>query len=142
MNSKPLLARRVQFRCAHLYHQPQISRDENQKIFGACFSPHGHGHTYTLEAYFQGDIDPVTGMILNLTEVDEILNRALEPVRDKHRNFEVAEFKTKIPTTENLALFLKGRIEDQIKTRPARLSRLRLYESDSLWVDIIEERPT
>jgi 6-pyruvoyltetrahydropterin/6-carboxytetrahydropterin synthase len=141
MKPQTLLARKTQFRCAHLYNQKQFSSQKNAEVFGACFSPHGHGHTYSLEAYFKGEIDPLTGMIINLTEVDAILNKAVERVSDKHLNFEVEEFKDKVPTTENLALFLREGLLRELQRRAPQvhLHRLRLYESEDLWVDLVEE---
>lgn len=138
---KTSLARKIQFRCAHLYNQPQMSEEENKNVFGPCFSPHGHGHTYTLEAYFTGPIDPITGMIINLTEVDSLLKETLQLVEDKHLNFEVEYFKSNIPTTENLAHFLVVHLKENINKKLSphsqiHLERIRLYESEDLWVDL------
>lgn len=114
-----------------------MSADENKTVFGPCYSPHGHGHTYTLEAYFTGPIDPVTGMIINLTEVDSLLKETLQLVQDKHLNFEVDFFKTNIPTTENLAHFLMAQLNKNLNDPlKIRLERIRLYESEDLWVDL------
>ena len=137
--AKTLLARKAQFRCAHLYQQKEFSQDENRETFGLCYSPHGHGHTYTLEVYFNGEIDPLTGMIINLTEVDALLAKAIAPINDKHLNFEVPEFKEKIPTTENLAHYLYKNIRELLPSKAVQLSRMRLYESESLWVDLLDE---
>ncbi len=134
-----LLARKAQFRSAHLYQQPQFSDEKNLETFGLCYSPHGHGHTYTLEVYFKGEIDPLTGMIINLTEVDALLGKVIAPIQDKHLNFEVPEFKDKVPTTENLAHYLFDAIQRLLPSQAIEVSRLRLYESDSLWVDLLGE---
>src|SRR5690606_19649525 len=131
-----LLARKAHFRCAHYYAQNQFSPEKNKEIFGACYTPHGHGHTYSLEAYFEGEIDSLTGMIINLTEVDALLKASLSPVQDKHLNLEVPEFKDLIPTTENLAHYLMNQLNQNFKNSKVKIHRLRLYESDSLWVDL------
>ena len=139
MKTTTLLARKLQFRCAHLYHQEQFSEQKNQEIFGACFSPHGHGHTYALEVYFNGEVDPLTGMIINLTEIDSLLKETVAPLHDKHLNFEVEYFKSRIPTTENLAHYLWTRLHENFRSPQAQITQLRLYESESLWVDVVAD---
>lgn len=138
MSISTVLARRTQFRCAHLYRQQEFTHQQNQENFGLCYSPHGHGHTYTLEAYFSGPIDSLTGMIINLTEVDSLLKETLSPLKDKHLNFEVEEFKSQVPTTENLAHYIYEKLEKGLAVhQTVKLNRIRLYESDDLWVDLL-----
>jgi 6-pyruvoyltetrahydropterin/6-carboxytetrahydropterin synthase len=134
--SSTRLARRKAFQCMHLYKVEQFSEAQNRKTFGACFTPHGHGHNYEMEAYFEGPVDPVTGMIVNLADVDQWLDEAVRPLVDKHLNFEVAEFREQVPTTENLAQFLKSKLQARLNGSPVHLFKLRLYESEDLWVDI------
>src|SRR5258708_33794244 len=87
-----LLTRKIEFAASHLYHNPQLSAEENGRIFGKCNNPHGHGHNYTLEVTVAGEPDPVTGMVLDLKELKEILEREITQRMD-HRflNYEVAE---------------------------------------------------
>ena len=85
------LTRKIEFSASHLYHNPQLSAEENRRIFGKCNNPHGHGHNYTLEVTVAGEPDPVTGMVLDLKELKEILEREITQRMD-HRflNYEVA----------------------------------------------------
>ncbi len=131
------LARRVHFSCGHRYFQPKLSEQENKEIFGLCYSEHGHGHNYVLEAYLEGPIDPLTGMVINLMQVDEILKTVTNELDHKHLNFDVPAFKDQVPTTENVVRFCFQRIQAELNksANRAQLSAVRLYENDDLWVD-------
>lgn len=133
---KAQLVRRVHFSSAHRYFAPELSEDENRSTFGLCYSQHGHGHNYILDAHFQGPIDPITGMIINLADVDQILKQVTNALDHHHLNQDVPEFKDKVPTTENIACYLYNKIQQALQVRPGiELSRVRLYEADDLWVD-------
>jgi len=130
------LSRKVQFQCLHKYELKNFSEQQNQETFGACYTEYGHGHTYSLVGYFNGPIDAETGMIINLKDVDDLLKSAVQPLAGKHLNFEVSEFKEAVPTTENVLLWLAKDLQKKVKSFPSvTLSRLRLYETDNLWVD-------
>jgi len=131
------LVRSVYFECLHRYENPKWSAEENQKVFGACYTPHGHGHTYKMEVCVSGPIDPVTGMVINLKELDEEINKVIAGVAGKHLNFEVAEFRDSVPTTENLLNYLYERLKLQFKDK-VYLEKVRLYENTDLWVDQFE----
>src|SRR6266852_3097289 len=89
-----LLTRKIEFAASHVYHNPNLSAEENRRIFGKCNNPHGHGHNYTLEVTVAGEPDPVTGMVLDLKELKEILDREVTQRMD-HRflNYEVSVLK-------------------------------------------------
>lgn len=133
------LARRRDFSCNHRYEVRAWTEAQNREVFGACFTPNGHGHNYELEVYLSGAVDTQSGMILNLVEVDAILSEVIKPVAGKHLNFEVAEFKDKVPTTELLAQFLFERCQKLFANTRGRLVKLRLYEYEDLWVDVWPE---
>ena len=130
-----VLARRKGFKCLHRYVVPEWTDSANSSTFGTCFTPHGHGHDFELEVYLQGPIDSQTGMILNLSEVDKILNEVIEPIDGKHLNFEVTEFKDKVPTTELIANFIFAKLDGRFPA-PIKLVKMRLYEYADLWVDV------
>ena len=103
---------------------------------GRDANPNGHGHNYTLEVTLEGDPDPVTGMVIDLKEVKEILNReVVEPMDHRHLNHEVPPFDRIVPTTENIAVEIWRRLAPQFATASARLKNVRLYETDDLYVD-------
>lgn len=132
------LARRRSFQCLHRYEVKDWSETQNLQEFGACFTPHGHGHNYEIEAYFEGAIDKTTGMILNLMDVDHLLERVIGPLEGKHLNFEIVEFNDRVPTTEMLAEYLSIKLLATMKSthKTLRLVKIRLYESENLWVDV------
>lgn len=129
------LARRRSFQCLHKYVVPEWTDSANSSVFGACFTPHGHGHNYELEVYIEGTLQQDTGMIINLTDVDKILKEAVEPLHGKHVNLEIPELKGLVPTTERLAHFLGKRLAPKFPA-PLKLVKIRLYEYEDLWVDL------
>ena len=128
------LTRKLEFSASHLYHNPALSAEENQRVFGKCNNPHGHGHNYTLEVTIAGEPDPVTGMVLDLKELKEILHCEITQRMD-HRflNYEVAELKNQIPTCENVVRVIWNLLETKIPQ--GQLHRVRLYESADLFAD-------
>jgi 6-pyruvoyltetrahydropterin/6-carboxytetrahydropterin synthase len=135
---RAIVARRRLFSSAHFYFQPRFTREQNLEHFGRCYTPHGHGHNYVIEAFVEGPIDSRTGLVMNLADLDQILFKVTDPLDHQHLNFDHAEFKDKVPTTENIALFLKREISNELAaTHPGlRLNRLRLFETDDLWVEV------
>jgi len=130
-----ILSRKIYFSCAHRYHKDSWSDEKNREVFGVCNNPHGHGHNYELEVGIKGPVDPDTGMVMNLTDLDRLLKeQIMAPLDHRFLNFEVDFFKTEIPTTENIVIFCWNQIEAHLKG-PARLHHLRLYETPDLFVD-------
>jgi len=124
----------MEFSASHLYHNPAFSAEENRRVFGKCNNPHGHGHNYVLEVTVAGEPDPATGMVLDLKELKEIMQREISDRMD-HRflNYEVPELAGQIPTCENIAAVIWRLLEPKI-TR-GHLNRVRLYETPDLFVD-------
>lgn len=129
------LTRKIEFAASHLYNNPQFSAEENRRIFGKCNNPHGHGHNYTLEVTVAGAPDPVTGMVLDLTALKDLLEREVMQRMD-HRflNYEVGELAAKIPTCENIAVTIWELLEGKIPQ--GKLQRVRLYEAPELFADV------
>jgi 6-pyruvoyltetrahydropterin/6-carboxytetrahydropterin synthase len=132
------ITRKVEFSASHFYNNPNFSPEENRRIFGKCNNPHGHGHNYTLEVTVEGEVDPVSGFVVDLKELKEVMNREVVDVYDhRHLNLEVEEFKHVIPTTENLAIAIWKRLENRIEG--AKLHRIRVYETPDLFSDYYGE---
>jgi len=132
------LTRKAEFSASHLYHNPELSPDENKRIFGKCNNPHGHGHNYTLEVTVKGQVDQRSGFVVDLKELKEIMNReVIEAVDHRFLNKEVAEFKDRTPTTENLAITIWGWLKPKLNV--AALHRIRVYETPDLFVDYYGE---
>src|SRR4029077_485748 len=107
----------------HRLHTEKLSEEENARVFGKCANPYGHGHNYMLEVRLSGDVDPATGMIVNLAELDPFVEREVIEVFDHHSlNEDVAAFRDVVPTTENLCI----EIYERLKSFPhAKLERVR-----------------
>ena len=129
-----LITRKIEFSASHLYHNPNFSTEENRRIFGKCNNPYGHGHNYTLEVSVAGEPDPVTGMVLDLKELKEILEReVMQRMDHRHLNYEVPELSGQIPTCENIAKVIWQLLDPKITQ--GKLHRVRLYESPDLFTD-------
>ena len=132
------LTRRAEFSASHYYHNPEFTAEENQRIFGKCNNPHGHGHNYTLEVTVRGEVDERSGFVVDLQQLKQIMNREVMDALDhRHLNKEVPEFARQIPTTENIAIAIWDRLGPKLTV--ARLHRVRLYETHDLFVDYFGE---
>ena len=133
------LTRKCEFSAAHYYHNPEFSPEENQRVFGKCNNPNGHGHNYTLEVTVKGEVDPRSGFVVDLKDLKDVLEREVLSALD-HRflNKEVPEFRDRIPTTENLAIAIWDRLQPKLNV--AQLHRVRLYETQDLFVDFYGEK--
>lgn len=132
------LTRKCEFSAAHYYHSPELSPEENRRLFGKCNNPCGHGHNYTLEVTVKGEIDPRSGFVVDLKELKDVLNReVLDALDHRFLNKEVPEFRAQIPTTENLAIAIWNRLQPKMEI--ARLHRVRVYETPDLFVDFYGE---
>ena len=132
------LTRKAEFSASHHYHNPEFSAEENQRIFGKCNNPNGHGHNYTLEVTVKGEIDRKTGFVVDLKQLKDVMNReVIEALDHRYLNKEVPEFKDQIPTTENIAIAAWKRLERKLKV--AKLHRVRIYETPELWADFYGE---
>jgi len=132
------VTRRAEFSASHYYHNPNFSPQENQRIFGKCNNPLGHGHNYTVEVTVAGDIDPVTGMVLNLKDLKALLEQEVVQRMDhKFLNKEVPAFAGKNPTTENLAVEIWNLLAPKLLR--GRLHRIRVYETPDLFADYFGE---
>ena len=131
-----VITRKVEFSASHICRDPRLSDEENGKLFGAAANPHGHGHNYVVEVSLDGEPDAVTGMVLDLKELKEILNREIVgPYDHRFLNYEVPPFDHVIPTTENIARDIWQRLEGQLNTNVHRLHSVRVYETPDLFVD-------
>src|SRR5258707_8619327 len=105
MGVKVELARRYRFAASHRLHTDKLSEEENARVFGKCANPYGHGHNYMLEISVSGEMDPATGMIANLAELDNFVEREVIEVFDHHSlNEDVAAFCDVVATPGNLGI--------------------------------------
>ena len=122
------ITRQVHFNSAHRLHNPTKSQAWNKAQYGLCTNPHWHGHNYVLEVTLKGEPDPVTGYLIDLGELKQILNKAIvDKVDHRNLNEEVLFLKGIIPSTENLVIAFWRQIEPHIDR--GQLHCVRLYET-------------
>jgi len=131
-----LITRRIEFCASHVCAVPGWPDEENRRVYGAAANPHGHGHNYVLEVSIAGVPDAVTGMIVDLKDVKDVLTREIMSVYDhRHLNHEVQPFDRVVPTVENMAVDIWNRLAPHFNGERGRLAQVRLYESDDLYVE-------
>lgn len=134
--SRASLTRAVEFSAGHRYHRPEWSEEENRRRFGELAREPGHGHNYRVEIRVGGEVDPRTGMVVDLGELDGILRRQVrEPFHHAFLN-DLPDFsgEASIPTTETIARVIWGRVAPRLP-EGCRLERVRVREERDLWAD-------
>ena len=124
---KAYLTRRYMFSASHRLHSQGMSAEENRAVYGKCNNPHGHGHNYALEVTVAGQVDPATGMVCNLVDLDSfVLKKILQ--RFDHQNLNtLAEFHETVPTTENLCKEIYDILHQDF--RQAEIDKVRVEET-------------
>ncbi|CAF3352473.1 unnamed protein product [Rotaria socialis] len=133
---KVYLTRRETFSASHRLHSTLLSDNDNIQIFNKCNNPNGHGHNYVLEVTVIGHIDDNTGMVMNISDLKELIQIYVLTILDhKHLDLDVEYFRTKniVSTTENLSVFiweqLCSRIQKQYNNH-VQLYEIKLYETE------------
>ena len=131
---KITICRKSHFNAAHKLYNPIWSKEKNLDVFGRCSYENYHGHNYELIVKFEGEIDQDTGMVMDLSDLKKIIVREVEDVLDhKNLNLDIDYFKDKIPSTENLAVFIWNKLNDSIELE-GKLSIV-LYETRRNFVE-------
>jgi 6-pyruvoyltetrahydropterin/6-carboxytetrahydropterin synthase len=138
---KLTLTRRYSFSASHRLHSALFNEEENQRIYGKCANPYGHGHNYIVDVTLGGPpdecLDESTGMIVNLADLDEFVQReVIEPFDHVYINEQVAEFRGVVPTTENLCREIFKRLQ---RFPLARLERVRIEETSKNSFEMIAD---
>lgn len=139
MTSRHTLTRVVTFHATHRYHVAAWSEEENHRAFGWTTTPPGHGHLYRVEVTIAGPLRPVTGMIMDLVELDGILaDEIVVPLGGQHLNAvlpDVADGTTQ-PTCEVLAAWCFQRVARRLPS-DLTVDRVRVAEDATLWADCL-----
>jgi 6-pyruvoyltetrahydropterin/6-carboxytetrahydropterin synthase len=133
--STVLLTKRLEFAAAHRYIKPEWDEAKNRAVFG--YNPPAHGHNYMLEVTVVGEVDPKTGMVVNLFDLKLALLKVLEEFDHKNLNLDMPYFKDRIPTSENLARVLWSKLDGQKDI--GTLHTIRLYEDEDLYAEVTAE---
>jgi len=130
MSKKVYLTRRETFAAAHRLFKPELSDEENFKMFGKCSNPNWHGHNYTLEVTVFGDVNVDTGFVLDIKKLKEILHKyVISKVDHKNLNIDTEFMKDIIPTSENITIAIWGQLEDKLPG--GKLYSVKLYETEN-----------
>ncbi len=128
------VSRKAHFAASHRLYNPAWNNEQNDRVFGKCNNPNGHGHNYDIEVTVAGAPPADTGMVIDLKELAEIVDRELiELVDHKHLNLDVPFLKGIIPTAENMAIAFWKILEPKIPH--GKLSSIKLYESGNNFVE-------
>ena len=131
------LTRRATFSASHYYWNDAWPAERNERVFGRCANRNGHGHNYTLEVTVAGKPDAVTGFVVDLKWLKDVIERQVLAAYDhRHLNLEVPEFAGRIPTTENIAISIWCRLEPAVTAAGgAKLDRVRVYETPEIFAE-------
>lgn len=112
---KVKVSRKAHFNAAHRLYRPDWDDARNESVFGKCNNPRFHGHNYELIVSVTGSIDPITGFVIDMKDLKDLIRAEIEEVMDhKNLNEEVAEFKELNPTAENIAVVIWNRLRPHI----------------------------
>jgi 6-pyruvoyltetrahydropterin/6-carboxytetrahydropterin synthase len=124
---KAHLTRRYIFSASHRLHCDELTDEQNRAVYGKCNNPHGHGHNYALEVTVSGQVNPKTGMVCNLVDLDDAVRREIIE-RFDHVNLNLSpEFASNVPTTENLIAAIFDILKRTFSA--AHLERVRIEET-------------
>jgi 6-pyruvoyltetrahydropterin/6-carboxytetrahydropterin synthase len=124
------VTRRYQFSSAHRLQNPNFSDAKNREVFAKCYNL--HGHNFTLYITIEGPIDKETGMVINFTELKNLIkNNIINKVDHRYLNEDIAEFKETLPTAENMVEVFWLWLQDSFQGKPYILDEIKLYESDN-----------
>ena len=128
------LTRRYRFSASHRLDSAVLSREENERVFGKCNNPYGHGHDYVLEVTVAGEPDVVSGLILPVSRLDGLVaGKILRLFHNRYINVDVGQFARLTPTTENVtqvvADLLGQNWREHMGESAARLERVRIEET-------------
>jgi 6-pyruvoyltetrahydropterin/6-carboxytetrahydropterin synthase len=124
---KAHLTRRYLFCASHRLHNPAMSEQENQRVYGKCNNPYGHGHNYALEVTVSGQVNPRTGMVCNIVDLDGCVDREVLELFGHENLNEMDAFRQVVPTTENLCVEIFHMLEKRFPD--ARVEKVRLEET-------------
>ncbi len=124
---KAHLTRRYLFSSSHRLHSAEMSAEENIATYGKCNNPYGHGHNYALEVTVSGRVDPSTGMVCNLVDLDQTVEREVLSRYNLENLNTMQEFAKTVPTTENLSMEIFEILQRTFAR--AHLERVRIEET-------------
>ena len=130
------------FSAAHRLAREDLPQNENEKIFGKCARPNGHGHNYIIDITVKGKINPRTGMLCDLTALNSLIDDlVVEPFDHTFLNKDIPYFATCVPTAENIALHISDKLTNPIHAIGASLYKIKLQESPNNAAEVYAKVP-
>lgn len=132
-----VIARKAYFSCGIIFRSEDLTAAQSQDIYGdLARSEYGTGFNFTLECFFQGPTDPISGLVVNLTDVDQILKSVLKPLDHQNISKQLPAFKDNVATLERLTEYLFAEIQRQLTciTQNARLIEIQLSQQNGISV--------
>jgi 6-pyruvoyltetrahydropterin/6-carboxytetrahydropterin synthase len=140
------LTRLYRFSASHRLHSPELSDAENNRLYGKCNNPFGHGHDYVLEVTATGPVDVLTGRLIPITTLDALVEeKILRRFANRNLNLDIPEFASVVPTTENVALTIAALLAEHwpayFHRSRARLSRVHIQETGRNGFEVLIPAP-
>ena len=105
------VSRKAHFNAAHRLYVKSWDEKKNDSVFGKCSNEYYHGHNYELIVNVTGDVDPVTGMVMDIKDLKDLIKAEVEDAFDhKNLNIQVPEFADLIPSAENIAIVIYNKL--------------------------------
>lgn len=131
------VTRRVHFSAALRLNNPALSVEENRQTFGLCNSPNWYGHNYEMDVTVEGEIDPVTGYVIDLQDIKDAAEAVIGDLDHRNLNLDVEWLQGILPSTENLVVAMWNRLEPRISR--GRLAKVVLWETPRNYVEYTGE---
>lgn len=133
------LSQKFEFAASHRLHSPTLSDEENARTFGKCNNPHGHGHNYELQVTLRG-VPHADGTLMDVPAMERVVaQHVIDRFDHKNLNVELDEFKTVVPSVENIAKVIYGILEPQFEEQGATLASVTVWETPKTWCEYSEE---
>lgn len=134
------ITRKERFNAAHKLYQPEWSPEKNAEVFGKCANENWHGHNFTLYVTVRGEPDSMTGFVMNLKQLGEIINdRVIEKLDHRNINLDVDFMQDLMPSIENIAMAIWKQLQPEINTHGCELHCIKLIETENNFVEYYGE---
>ena len=134
MSKRVAVYRKEHFNAAHRLFRPDLSAQENERLFGKCALPNYHGHNYELIVKVTGEPDPITGYVVDMKWISDLVQQqVVERFDHRNLNLDTAEFKSLNPTAENIAIVIYDLLRPHIASQHDL--QIRLYETPRNFVE-------
>ncbi len=133
---KAKIVRAFHFSCGYAYKLADLSETENREIYGDLSKYDGFGRNFRAEVSYTGKIDPLSGMIVNLVQIDAWISSLSQKLDHRFLNSDLEFFKKNVPTPENIARFIFEELQSaKTKEVEAEIFNVRLFETENRWID-------